>query len=150
MSHDQDACVFCEIVLGREPASIVYRDELVCGFMDIQPVNPGHLLVIPVAHVAHVSDLDASVGERMFRVAQRLAEAIRNSGVRCEGVNFFLADGVAAGQEIFHTHLHVSPRFDGDGFGLRHPPDYHSLPERTSLEAIAMSIRNASAKSHVA
>ena len=85
MPHAQGACVFCEIVLGREPASIVYRDELVCGLMDIQPVNPGHLLVIPVTHASYLSDLDAYVGERMFRVAQRLAKAIRHSGVRCEG-----------------------------------------------------------------
>ncbi len=81
MPHERDACVFCEIVAGREPASIVYRDELVCGFMDIQPVNPGHLLVIPLAHVAYLSNLDMNVGERMFHVAQRLAEAIRRSGV---------------------------------------------------------------------
>lgn len=77
MSHERDACVFCEIVAGREPASIVYRDELVCGFMDIQPVNPGHLLVISLTHAAHLSNLDMNVGERMFRVAHRLAGAIR-------------------------------------------------------------------------
>lgn len=150
MTHVRGACVFCEIVAGREPASIVYRDVLVCGFMDIQPVNPGHLLVIPVTHAAYLSDLDMNVGGRMFSVAQRLAEAIRHSGVRCEGINFFLADGVAAGQEIFHAHLHVFPRFEGDGFGLRHPPEYHSLPDRLSLEAVASSVRNASAHAPVA
>jgi len=129
---------------------MVYRDELVCAFMDIQPVNPGHLLVIPLAHAPYLSDLDTTVGERMFRVAQRLAAAIRHSGIRCEGINFFLADGVAAGQEVFHAHLHVFPRFGEDGFGLRHPPEYHSLPGRASLEAIANAIRNASAHAPVA
>ncbi len=69
---------------------------------------------------------------------------------RCEGVNLFLADGVAAGQEIFHAHLHVFPRFEGDGFGLRHSPKYYSLPERAALEAVASSIRNASAHAQVA
>ena len=75
--------------------------------MDIQPVNPGHLLVVPNVHGMYLADVEPDVGARMFIVAQRLAAAIRASGVRCEGVNFFLADGVAAGQEIFHAHLHV-------------------------------------------
>lgn len=145
MPTERDACVFCEIIARREPASMVYRDELVCAFMDIQPVNTGHLLVIPLVHATYLSDLDATVGERMFSAAQRLAAAIRRTDIRCEGINLFLADGVAAGQEVFHTHLHVFPRFEGDGFGLRHPPEYHSLPGRASLEAIAESIRNASA-----
>jgi histidine triad (HIT) family protein len=144
VSHERDACVFCEVVAGREPASVVYRDEVVCGFMDIQPVNPGHLLVIPLVHAPYLSDLDTSEVARMFGVAQRLATALRRSGVRCEGINFFLADGVAAGQEIFHAHLHVFPRFEGDGIGLRHPPEYHSLPARASLERIANAIRIAS------
>jgi histidine triad (HIT) family protein len=150
MPHDPDPCVFCEIVSGREPASIVYRDDLVCAFLDIQPVNPGHLLVIPLTHAVHLSDLDMRVGERMFRAAQFLSEAIRHCGVRCEGVNFFLADGAAAGQEIFHAHLHVFPRFEGDGFGLRHPPGYHLLPERALLETVAASIRRASVNANAA
>lgn len=143
MNRETDVCVFCEIVAGREPASIVYRDELVCAFMDIQPVNPGHLLVIPLAHSAYLSDLSTNAGERMFRIAQRLADAVRHSSVRCEGINFFLADGAVAGQEVFHAHLHVIPRFEGDGFGVHHPPQYHQLPERTTLDAVARSIRSA-------
>jgi len=150
MPHEHDGCTFCEIVAGRETASIVYRDEFVCGFMDIQPVNPGHLLVVPVAHVPYLSDLDVGIGQRMFSVSQRLAAVIRHSDVRCEGINLFLADGVAAGQEVFHTHLHVFPRFAGDGFGLRHPPEYYSLPERATLDAIADAIRISLAKAPVA
>ncbi|MEO8305649.1 MAG: HIT family protein [Betaproteobacteria bacterium] len=150
MPDERDRCVFCEIVAGREAASVVYRDELVCAFMDIQPVNAGHLLVIPLVHAPHVSDLGAALGGRMFNVAQRLAAAIHNSGVRCEGINFFLADGIAAGQEVFHAHLHVFPRFSGDGFGLRHPPEYHSLPDRITLDAIANAIRTAPANAPVA
>lgn len=77
----------------------------------------------------------------MFRVAQCLATALRKSGLRCEGVNFFLADGEAAGQEVFHTHLHVFPRYRGDGFGLRLPPGYSERPERKELNEIAAKLR---------
>ena len=143
MSQQSIACVFCDIVAGYVPADFVFRDDLVCAFMDIQPVNPGHLLVVPVLHAVHMADLDPDVGAHMFRVAQRLSEAIRRSGVRCEGINLFLADGIEAGQEIFHTHLHVFPRYEGDGFGLRHPPEYFSLPERAKLESVARLVRGA-------
>jgi diadenosine tetraphosphate (Ap4A) HIT family hydrolase len=148
MSTSATACVFCEILAGRESADFVFRDDLVCAFMDIQPVNSGHLLVVPVAHSPYLADLDESVGAHMFRVGQRLAAAIRRSGVRCEGINMFLADGLAAGQEIFHAHLHVFPRYTGDGFGLRHPPEYSSLPERAALQSVAELVRRALAEEH--
>jgi histidine triad (HIT) family protein len=136
-------CVFCDIVAGRVPASVVYRDERVCAFMDIRPVNPGHLLVIPLAHAAGLTSLESDTGAQMFRVGQRLAEAIRRSGVRCEGINFLLADGEAAGQEVFHVHLHVIPRYAGDGFGFRYGPDFGVLPDRAVLEAAARAVREA-------
>lgn len=136
-------CVFCDIVAGRVPASVVYRDERVCAFMDIRPVNPGHLLVIPLAHAAGLTTLESGTGAQMFRVGQRLAEAIRRSGVRCEGINVLLADGEAAGQEVFHVHLHVIPRYLGDGFGFHYGPDFGVLPDRTVLEATARAVREA-------
>jgi histidine triad (HIT) family protein len=137
------SCIFCDIVAGRAPASLVYRDERVCAFMDIQPVNPGHLLVIPVAHAADLASLEEETGAQMFRVGQRMAAAIRRSGVRCDGVNLFLADGEAAGQEVFHVHLHVLPRHAGDGFSLRYGPGYGVLPDRSALEAMASAVRAA-------
>jgi histidine triad (HIT) family protein len=136
-------CIFCDIVAGRAPASIVYRDERVCAFMDIQPVNPGHLLVIPVTHAPGLAALEPDVGAQIFRVGQRLAKAIRGSGARCEGINFFLADGEAAGQEVFHVHLHVFPRYAGDGFGLRYAPGYDVLPDRSAVETMANAVRGA-------
>ena len=79
----------------------------------------------------------------MFQVARRLAAALRESGVKCEGVNFFLADGAAAGQEVFHVHLHVFPRYKADGFSLVLPPAYSQKPERKELNEIAEKLRNA-------
>jgi histidine triad (HIT) family protein len=134
-------CVFCEIVAGRVPASIVFRDERCCAFMDIQPVNPGHVLIVPVEHVVSIDDLDEGIGGHLFTVAQRISRALRRSGVHCEGVNLFLADGEAAGQEVFHVHLHLFPRFRNDGFGLRLGPDYGILPTRSDLDEVAEAIR---------
>jgi histidine triad (HIT) family protein len=133
--------VFCDIVRGSAPASIVYADDLVMAFMDIQPVNPGHLLIVPRVHAACLSELDSGTGGHIFQVAQRLAAAIRRSGVLCQGLNLFLADGEAAGQEVFHLHLHLIPRFRGDGFGFRFGPDYSRRPERDTLDEVAASIR---------
>jgi histidine triad (HIT) family protein len=67
---------------------------------------------------------------------------LRSSGVTCEGVNLFLADGEAAGQEVFHVHLHVFPRYAGDGFGLKFGSAYAHLPDRSALDAVAQRIRN--------
>lgn len=135
------SCVFCDIIRGDADASVVYADDLTLAFMDIQPVNDGHLLVVPRYHAAYLADLDPETGGRLFQVGMRTADALRQSGVRCEGVNLFLADGAAAGQEVFHVHLHVIPRFSGDGFGFRFSPSYYNLPSRATLDDVAGSIR---------
>ncbi|UCC64301.1 MAG: HIT family protein [Anaerolineae bacterium] len=137
------SCVFCDIVTGRSPSSVVFKDDLCWAFMDIQPVNAGHVLVIPTRHVPSLAELDEETGAHLFQVAQRVAKALRHSGLRCEGVNLFLADGQAAGQEVFHVHLHVFPRYRGDGFGLKLGPEYYLLPARAELDEIAEQIRGA-------
>jgi histidine triad (HIT) family protein len=135
-------CIFCQIVAGQSPVSMVYQDERCSAFMDIQPVNPGHLLIIPNCHATFLAHLDEETGAQMFRVAQRLAQALRDSGIlRCEGVNLFLADGEAAFQEVFHVHLHVIPRYKHDGFGLTFSSDYFVRPERAELDKVAAAIR---------
>ena len=135
-------CIFCRILAGELPASFIYRDEHCAAFMDIQPVNPGHLLVVPVRHGAHLADIDADTAARLMRVAHGAAAALRASALRCEGVNFFLADGEAAMQEVFHVHLHVFPRFRGDGFGLKFSPEYYTRrPPRLELDQLADALR---------
>ena len=136
-------CVFCELIGGQGPGSFVYEDEAVVAFMDIQPVNPGHVLVVPREHASGLADLEPEVGGHLFRVGMHLAAALRRSPLRCEGVNFFVADGQAAGQEVGHVHLHVLPRFRGDGFGLRFGPDYGQRPSRERLDETAVAIRQA-------
>jgi histidine triad (HIT) family protein len=134
-------CIFCQILAGRAEASFVYRDDVCSAFMDIQPVNPGHVLIVPNRHAAYLADLDEDTAAHLMRVGHRLDAALRASGLRCEGVNLFLADGEAAMQEIFHVHLHVFPRFPGDGFGLRFGPHYRERPGRASLEEAAQAVR---------
>jgi histidine triad (HIT) family protein len=137
-------CVFCRIVAGDAPASFVHRDALVSGFLDIRPMTPGHLLVIPNEHIDSVRDLPDPTANRLFAVARHLARTLRETdAVRADGVNLIVADGEAAGQEVFHAHAHVIPRFPADGFefaaaGWRSPP-----PTRDELDAMAERIRPA-------
>ncbi|WP_238011967.1 HIT family protein [Dactylosporangium sp. AC04546] len=128
-------CIFCAIVAGAAEASFVHQDDDVVAFMDLNPVTPGHLLVIPRRHAVGLADLEEAAGEAVWRIAHRLGRVVRH-----DGVNLFLADGVAAGQEVFHVHLHVVPRYEGDGFKLVVKP---GRPTRAELDAMAASIREA-------
>lgn len=134
-------CIFCRIVAGELPSSSVFRDEQCAAFMDIQPVNSGHVLVVPLRHAAHLSELEELGAGHLMIVAQRIAAALRASPLHCEGVNLLLADGESAGQEVFHVHMHVIPRHAGDGFGFRFGPNYANLPPREQLESVAAQIR---------
>ena len=136
-------CVFCDIVNGHAEATLVWADDLVSTFLDIQPVNSGHMDIVPNVHASHLADLPEDTGAHMFQIAQRFSRALRESGLPCEGVNMFLADGEAAMQEVFHVHLHVFPRFSGDGFGLRFGEDYFTKPTRVELEETGQMIREA-------
>jgi histidine triad (HIT) family protein len=132
------ACPFCAIVAGRLPSSQLYADDLVVAFLDIRPVTAGHLLVVPRAHAVGLAELPDDTGAALFVAAQRLAAALRASGLPCDGINFFLADGAVAGQEVWHVHLHVLPRFADDGFKLS---ARFQSPDRAELDATAAQIR---------
>ena len=134
-------CVFCDIVAGRSPVSAFYEDDVVLGLMTIGPVTEGHAMVMPKEHAAYLTDLDEATGRHLWTVTQRTAAAIRESGVRCEGINLFLADGEAAFQEIFHVHMHVFPRYRGDSFKL--VADWGDKPPREELDRVAARIRMA-------
>ena len=140
MTNGKAECNFCKLIKRELPISVVYEDEKVISFMDIQPINPGHLLIIPKTHVTNLKDLKPDTGGHMFETAMRLSEALRVSDIKCEGVNLFLADGETAGQDVFHVHLHVIPRFRGDGFGFKLDDSYYILPNRTELDEAASRI----------
>ncbi|MGN5238410.1 MULTISPECIES: HIT domain-containing protein [unclassified Rhodococcus (in: high G+C Gram-positive bacteria)] len=133
-------CIFCAIVAGTAPASVVLDEPDVLAFMDIRPFTPGHLLVVPKRHASGLKQLDPDDGAAVFAAGQRIATALRASSLPIDGVNLLLADGVAAGQEVFHVHLHVVPRTGGDGFGVR---ARSQSPNRTVLDGTADAIRSA-------
>ncbi len=138
-----DGCVFCAIAAGRSEASIVFCDDRVIAFLDHNPVTPGHLMVIPVGHLPLLADLDEETAGHIFVVGRRLAAALRASGLPCNGVNLFLADGEAAFQDVPHTHLHVIPRTTGDGFTIDASAWGEPKPSRATLDGNAAAIRAA-------
>jgi diadenosine tetraphosphate (Ap4A) HIT family hydrolase len=122
-------CVFCQIVAGAAPAIRVYEDEDYLGFLDIRPFTRGHTLVIPKQHSVDLTDTPAPILAGMLTVGQRIAQATRASGLAATGNNVAINDGKSAFQSVFHIHLHVIPRRDGDkasfvkGVLLRRDPD---------------------------
>jgi histidine triad (HIT) family protein len=131
-------CVFCAIVSGTAPASVVHEDEHLIAFCDLMPINPGHLLVVPKRHATDLAELPEETGALMFPLAQRLAARIRRSPLRCDGVNLVVCDGRAAGQSVFHVHLHVIPRLVADGFVLHGAT---RVATRSDLDQVAGLLR---------
>ena len=137
------ACVFCEIVAGTAPAVRVYEDDDYLGFLDIRPFTRGHTLVIPKQHSVDLTDTPATTLAGLLTVGQRIAVATRSSGLAATGNNIAINDGKSAFQSVFHIHLHVIPRRDGDkvsfvkGVLLRRDPDREATG-RILREALAV------------
>jgi histidine triad (HIT) family protein len=134
------SCVFCEIIKGNSTASRIFEDDDLIVILDLFPVTIGHSLVIPKQHVEFIAETDKTVSAKMFTTGIRISEAIRKSGIKPDGINLHLSDGRAAGQEIPHTHLHIIPRFRGDGSGFRF--NSKSLANREELNRLAENIKN--------
>ena len=111
-------CIFCAIVTRQAEASVVFEDETVVAFMDLNPVTPGHLLVVPRKHAVGLEDLDGDTSAHVWSVGHNLSRALRRSDLHCEGINILLCDGEVAFQTVFHLHLHVIPRYAGDGWTI--------------------------------
>ncbi len=136
LSSSED-CIFCRIVGGEAPASVAYRDDKVMAFMDLNPVTNGHLLVIPTDHAELVAEMDPAIGAHLFKKTMELVPAVWKA-TDCEVVNLYLADGRAAGQTVFHVHMHIIPRNAGDGLGYRYPAT--SEADRTELDEMASAV----------
>jgi histidine triad (HIT) family protein len=129
-------CIFCKIVEGKIPSSKVFEDEWTLAFMDIGQVNPGHVLVAVKPHIENIFGLDDKLAAAVFQTSARVARSI-DSVYSPEGVTLYQANGAAAGQTVFHFHLHLVPRYDGDGMELAWPT---KNPPREQLEAEAARI----------
>lgn len=137
---DEHQCIFCVIVAGEADASVVFEDETAIAFMDLHPVTPGHLLVVPRKHAVGLEDLDGATSTHVWSVGHQMARALRRSSLRCEGINMLLCDGKAAFQTVFHFHLHVIPRYEGDGWEIIPDPLER---DRAALDREAQAIRDA-------
>jgi histidine triad (HIT) family protein len=130
-------CVFCRIVARQIPATVVHEDEHTLAFMDLGQVNPGHVLVTLKTHVENVFNLEAEQASALGVASARVARAIRDA-FQPQGLSVYQANGKAAGQTVFHYHVHLVPRHDGDGMALSWPV---KNPPREQLEAHAAKIR---------
>ena len=132
-------CIFCDLIKGAAEVSVCYEDTESIAFMDIQPVNPGHVLVVSRQHFESFFDLPKSLGTHLFQVAMQLAPAIRKvSGA--DGMNVIVSSGETAGQDVYHFHIHLIPRRDGDGFDVPLPFADSEMPDRTVLDMMAARI----------
>lgn len=108
------SCIFCQIIARESPAEVVYEDDLTLAFLDINPVATGHTLVIPKRHVENVYELGDEDAAAVMRATVRVARAIKLA-LKPHGVNLLQSNERAAGQAVFHFHMHVVPRWHGDG-----------------------------------
>ncbi|WKC78854.1 HIT family protein [Borreliella turdi] len=113
-------CIFCKIVNKELPSYKVYEDDLVLAFLDINPLAVGHILVIPKEHSENLLNMDDKFNERILRVCKKISNALKkiNLGIY-GGINIYSSLGAVAGQEVFHTHFHIIPRFKNDGLGFK-------------------------------
>ena len=127
-------CIFCAIVAGDIPATAVYEDEDVLAFMDIAPANPGHTLIIPKQHYRNIYDMPAEVGGKIMQAAVSLAKAIRTV-LNPDGLNLFQSNEAAGFQTVFHFHLHLIPRWEGDPIRLPWRPSEGDMEEIGNIAA---------------
>ncbi|HLC60837.1 MAG TPA: HIT family protein [Candidatus Nanoarchaeia archaeon] len=113
-------CIFCKIIEGKVPSAKIYEDERVLSFLDIAPANKGHCLVIPKNHSRNLSEMDDKDAEASIRAARKVAKAL-SLGLGCSGFNLVMSNGIEAGQVVFHSHIHVIPRFKNDGLKIKWP-----------------------------
>ena len=130
-------CVFCKIMAKQIPATVVHEDEDTLAFMDIGQVNPGHVLVALKKHAENIFALDEAQAAAVFRAAAKVARAIRGA-FEPQGLSVYQANGAAAGQTVLHLHIHLVPRYEGDGMALTWPV---KNPPREKLVEYAEKIR---------
>ena len=136
---DTANCTFCDIVQGAAEVSMCYEDDTAMAFMDIQPVNAGHVLVVPKVHYALMSDVPRDVGRHIYEVAMKLVPVIQEVAGTAD-INMLVSSGKAAGQDVFHYHMHLIPRRPDDGFDVPLPFANSEMPERERLDACAARI----------
>jgi histidine triad (HIT) family protein len=139
MTNTPDHCQFCDLIRGAAEVSICYEDATAIAFLDIQPVNDGHVLVVPRDHYERIEDVPSDVGRHLYDVAVQLIPVIQEL-TDTHDMNIVVNSGPAAGQDVFHYHVHLIPRRAGDGFDVPLPFPGSTMPDRTRLDALAARI----------
>lgn len=134
-----DDCIFCKIVAGEIPGEKIYEDDSVIAFMDIMPLNKGHLLVIPKEHYGNIFEVDPPLYGHIATVISRLATAVKKA-VNPDGVNIMQLNGKAANQVVPHLHMHLVPRWEGDGLTISAWEP--QMGDQESIKATGELIRN--------
>lgn len=142
MTTTPEPSIFTKIIAREIPATIIYEDDIVIAFFTIEPVNPGHTLVVPKTPFINIFDTESSVIGHMMQVGQKIAQALVNLHIG-EGVNIVMNNGKVAGQEVFHAHLHVIPRHKDDNtFTLPGHNLYHEGEEVKIAADLQMALKN--------
>ena len=132
-------CIFCDLIRGAGEVSICYEDSVAIAFLDIQPVNPGHVLVVPREHYEVLQDIPKDVGAHLYLVAAKLIPRVQTASGATD-MNIVVNSGAAAGQNVMHYHIHLIPRREGDGFDVRLPFPGSPMPNRQQLDSMAARI----------
>lgn len=132
-------CIFCKIISGEIPSSKIYEDNDVFAFLDTKPVNPGHTLVIPKKHFESIHDTPDEAVSKMIVVAKKIAGSIQKN-LKAQGVTIGMNNGEAAGQSVFHAHIHVMPRYSTDTHKLWSGKDYKSGERESVAEKITKNL----------
>ncbi|WP_337169774.1 HIT family protein [Gemmatimonas aurantiaca] len=132
-------CIFCDLIHGAAEVSICYEDATAMAFLDIQPVNPGHVLVVPREHYEVLQDMPKTLATHLFEVALTLIPAIQTAS-GAPDINVVVNSGAAAGQDVMHYHIHLIPRREGDGFDISLPFGASLMPNRQQLDGMAARI----------
>ncbi|MBI4122225.1 MAG: HIT family protein [Parcubacteria group bacterium] len=125
-------CIFCKIVKGEIPAAKVYEDDELIAFLDINPINPGHTLIIPKEHYATLLETPELLVSRLFTIVPNLAKAVLQA-TDTAAFNLGVNTGAVSGQVVEHVHLHIMPRREGDGYEMWHGKPYASQDEMNQL-----------------
>ena len=130
-------CIFCKIANGEIPSYTVYEDDDFRGIMDIAPASKGHVIILPKEHAADVFEIKEEMASKIYAVAKKVAKAVKEV-TGCDGVNILQNNGEAAGQTVFHLHMHVIPRWNNDNIKITWKPD-ESMKD--ILEELACKIK---------
>ncbi len=133
-----DNCIFCKINRGEIPSTSIYEDEDFRVIMDINPASPGHAVILPKNHAASILEMEDEDAEKIWKVARKCAGAMMEV-LHCDGMNILQNNGEAAGQTVFHLHIHLIPRYKGDNVNIKWKPG--TLQEDAA--AVAEKIREA-------